>query len=103
MVCASQFSIVGGGSLGPEAPLVAICAALGGFVSRNVFKVSERNLVRKHTVSKVFRFGDARKGFGGNFHPNVRMMPTVDGHGRGPRSIFWMPIRRLSLCTGGQL
>jgi len=30
MVVASQFSILGGGSLGPEAPLVAICAALGG-------------------------------------------------------------------------
>ncbi|CAB9507464.1 transport protein YfeO [Seminavis robusta] len=50
MVCASQFSIIGGGSLGPEAPLVAICAALGGFISRKVFKVSERNLVRKHTL-----------------------------------------------------
>lgn len=50
MVCASQFSIIGGGSLGPEAPLVAICAALGGFVSRNVFKVTERNLIRKHTL-----------------------------------------------------
>ena len=53
MVCASQFSIIGGGSLGPEAPLVAICAALGGFISRNVFHVSERNLIRKHTVRTV--------------------------------------------------
>lgn len=50
MVCASQFSILGGGSLGPEAPLVAICAALGGFISRSVFGVTERNLVRKHTL-----------------------------------------------------
>ena len=50
MVIASQFSIIGGGSLGPEAPLVAICAALGGFISRSVFKVTERNLIRKHTV-----------------------------------------------------
>jgi H+/Cl- antiporter ClcA len=30
MLLASQFSILGGGSLGPEAPLVAICAALAG-------------------------------------------------------------------------
>jgi len=50
MVCASMFSILGGGSLGPEAPLVAICAALGGFVSRRVFKQRSRNVVRKHTL-----------------------------------------------------
>jgi len=50
MVLASQFSILAGGSLGPEAPLVAICAALGGFISRYVFRVTERNLVRKHTL-----------------------------------------------------
>ena len=49
-VAASQFSIVGGGSLGPEAPLVAICAAFGGFVSRKIFGVTNRNLVRKHTL-----------------------------------------------------
>lgn len=50
MVCASQFGILAGGSLGPEAPLVAICAALGGFVSRGVFKRTNRNIVRKHTL-----------------------------------------------------
>jgi H+/Cl- antiporter ClcA len=50
MVCSSQFSIIGGGSLGPEAPLVAICAALGGYISMTVFQVSERNLIRKHTL-----------------------------------------------------
>jgi H+/Cl- antiporter ClcA len=50
MVLASMFSIVGGGSLGPEAPLVAICAALGGFISRRVFKQNNRNVVRKHTL-----------------------------------------------------
>lgn len=50
MVCASMFSILGGGSLGPEAPLVAICAALGGFVSRRIFKQRNRNVVRKHTL-----------------------------------------------------
>lgn len=49
-MCASQFSIIGGGSLGPEAPLVAICAALGGFVSRRIFHQTNRNLVRKHTL-----------------------------------------------------
>jgi H+/Cl- antiporter ClcA len=50
MVYASQFSIIGGGSLGPEAPLVAICACLGGWVSRSIFKRTNRNTVRKHTL-----------------------------------------------------
>lgn len=50
MVCASQFGILGGGSLGPEAPLVAVCAALGGFVSRVIFKRTDRNIIRKHTL-----------------------------------------------------
>jgi len=50
MVAASQFSILGGGSLGPEAPLVAICAALGGFVSRTLFKQTRKNIIRKHTL-----------------------------------------------------
>lgn len=50
MVCASQFSIIGGGSLGPEAPLVAICACLGGWVSRTIFGRTNRNIVRKHTL-----------------------------------------------------
>jgi H+/Cl- antiporter ClcA len=50
MVVASQFSILGGGSLGPEAPLVAICASIGGWVSRTVFKRKNRNVVRKHTL-----------------------------------------------------
>lgn len=36
--------------LGPEAPLVAICAALGGYVSRKVFKRKNRNLIRKHPL-----------------------------------------------------
>jgi len=49
MVFASMFSILGGGSLGPEAPLVAICGALGGFVSRRIFRQSSTNVVRKHT------------------------------------------------------
>jgi len=53
MVVASQFSILGGGSLGPEAPLVAICAALGGFVSRRLYKCQQRNLIRKHTLMGV--------------------------------------------------
>jgi H+/Cl- antiporter ClcA len=50
MVVASLFSILGGGSLGPEAPIVAICAALAGFISRSVFGTTNRNLVRKHTL-----------------------------------------------------
>jgi H+/Cl- antiporter ClcA len=50
MVFASLFSILAGGSLGPEAPLVAICGALGGFVSRRVFRQTYVNVVRKHTL-----------------------------------------------------
>lgn len=50
MVFASIFSILAGGSLGPEAPLVAICGALGGFVSRRIFRQSSTNVVRKHTL-----------------------------------------------------
>lgn len=50
MVAASQFSLLGGGSLGPEAPLVAICACIGGYISRTVFRVKRRNIVRKHTL-----------------------------------------------------
>uniref|UniRef100_A0A7S0BQK1 Chloride channel protein n=2 Tax=Rhodosorus marinus TaxID=101924 RepID=A0A7S0BQK1_9RHOD len=50
MVVASQFSIIAGASLGPEAPLVAICAAIAGWVSRNLFKHTQKNLIRKHTL-----------------------------------------------------
>jgi H+/Cl- antiporter ClcA len=44
-----MFTILSGASLGPEAPLVAICAATAGFLSRKVFKQKNRNVVRKHT------------------------------------------------------
>lgn len=44
-----MFTILSGASLGPEAPLVAICAATAGFVSRKIFKQKNRNVVRKHT------------------------------------------------------
>lgn len=54
MVLASQFSILAGGSLGPEAPLVAICAALGGFISRTVFRQTSRNIIRKHTLMGTY-------------------------------------------------
>lgn len=50
MLAASQFSILGGASLGPEAPLVAICASLAGFVSRHIFNQRNRNVIRKHTL-----------------------------------------------------
>ncbi|KAL9185552.1 hypothetical protein ACHAXT_003329 [Thalassiosira profunda] len=49
MTVSSLFTILAGGSLGPEAPLVAICAATAGFISRRVFKQRNRNVVRKHT------------------------------------------------------
>mmetsp|Transcript_21240 Transcript_21240/g.32674 ORF Transcript_21240/g.32674 Transcript_21240/m.32674 type:complete len:617 (+) Transcript_21240:84-1934(+) len=50
MFVASMFTILGGCSLGPEAPLVAICASLAGFISRVIFKQRYRNVVRKHTL-----------------------------------------------------
>lgn len=50
MVAASQLSILGGGSLGPEAPLVAICASIAGWVSMSLFKQRFKNIVRKHTL-----------------------------------------------------
>jgi H+/Cl- antiporter ClcA len=50
MLFASQFSILSGGSLGPEAPLVAICASVAGWVSRVVFQQKYKNVVRKHTL-----------------------------------------------------
>ena len=50
MVVASLSSIVGAGSLGPEAPLVAICASVGGWVSRSLFKQRYKNIVRMHTL-----------------------------------------------------
>jgi hypothetical protein len=55
MTLASLFSIVSGASLGPEAPLVAICASMAGFLSRYVFGISteDRNLLRKHTLMGV--------------------------------------------------
>lgn len=55
MVLASLFSIAAGGSVGPEAPLVAICAALAGFLSQTIFGTLtvDRNLLRKHTLMGV--------------------------------------------------
>ncbi|CDF37125.1 unnamed protein product [Chondrus crispus] len=50
MVASSQLSILGGGSLGPEAPLVAICASIAGWVSIYLFKQKYKNVVRKHTL-----------------------------------------------------
>lgn len=50
MVVASLVSIVGAGSLGPEAPLVAICASVGGWVSRRLFRQRYKNIVRRHTL-----------------------------------------------------
>lgn len=49
MIAASQFTILAGASLGPEAPLVAICAATAGYISRAIFKQTNRNVIRKHT------------------------------------------------------
>ena len=48
-ICNSMFTILSGASLGPEAPLVAICAATAGFISRRIFYQKNRNVIRKHT------------------------------------------------------
>lgn len=55
MVLASLLSIAAGASVGPEAPLVAICASLAGFLSQNFFgtATADRNLLRKHTLMGV--------------------------------------------------
>jgi len=50
MTCASLFLVYGGGSLGPEAPLGGICASIAGWISRKVFKQTDRNIIRKHTL-----------------------------------------------------
>lgn len=50
MVATSQLSILGGGSLGPEAPLVAICASVAGWISMGLFRHQHKNVVRKHTL-----------------------------------------------------
>ena len=49
MLFASLFTILAGCSLGPEAPLVGISAATAGYISRKVFKQTNRNVIRKHT------------------------------------------------------
>jgi hypothetical protein len=59
MVFASLFSIIGGGSLGPEAPLVAICGSIGGWVSRVLFKQRYKNVVRKHTLNGMVRMNSS--------------------------------------------
>lgn len=51
MIVSSQASILAGGSLGPEAPLVAICASIAGWVSMTLFGVTGRKRLRAHTLS----------------------------------------------------
>lgn len=50
MIVSSLISIAGGCSLGPEAPLLAVCASVAGSLSINVFKQSNINMIRKHTL-----------------------------------------------------
>ena len=49
MIASSMFTILAGASLGPEAPLVAICAATAGYISRSIFQQKNKNVIRKHT------------------------------------------------------
>ncbi|CAN0122704.1 unnamed protein product, partial [Hapterophycus canaliculatus] len=48
-LCCSLFSIAAGGSLGPEAPLVAVSASASGYVSMQFFK-HDMVMVRKCTI-----------------------------------------------------
>ena len=50
MVLASLCTLLGGTSMGPEAPLGTICASVSGFLSRRLFKQTDRNMIRKHTL-----------------------------------------------------
>jgi len=50
MCIASLLFMFAGGSLGPEAPLGGICASIAGWISRKVFKQTDRNIIRKHTL-----------------------------------------------------
>ena len=45
--------MLAGASMGPEAPMAAICAATAGLMSRKVFRQKSRNVVRKHTIMGV--------------------------------------------------
>ncbi|CAM9352397.1 unnamed protein product, partial [Hapterophycus canaliculatus] len=49
MLCCSLFSIAAGGSLGPEAPLVAVSASASGYLSMHYFK-HDIVMVRKCTI-----------------------------------------------------
>lgn len=52
----SLCTILAGASLGPEAPLVSICAALAGYLSKTVMGHTDRHMIRKHTVMGVSAF-----------------------------------------------
>ena len=45
-----SYITAGGGPIGPEPPLIAICACIAGFISRTLFRQTERNVIRKHTL-----------------------------------------------------
>ena len=105
MMVASLFSILAGGSLGPEAPLVAICGALGGFVSRHIFRQNYVNVVRKHTLM----------GMSGEFMGigNTRSISCYDADVPPPSfprpqlcrsscSFFWLSSGRLVVRTGSK-
>ncbi|CAM9358607.1 unnamed protein product [Ectocarpus sp. 13 AM-2016] len=49
MICCSLFSIAAGGSLGPEAPLVAVSASVSGYISMQYFN-HDMVMVRKCTI-----------------------------------------------------
>lgn len=49
MLVVSLFSVCAGGSLGPEAPLLTLCASLVGFIYKEVV-VTEKKMLRQFSL-----------------------------------------------------
>lgn len=49
MLVVSLFSVCAGGSLGPEAPLLTLCASLVGFIYKEVV-VTKKKLLRQFSL-----------------------------------------------------
>lgn len=49
MFVCSLFSVCAGGSLGPEAPLLTLCASLVGFIYKEIF-VTELSMLRQFSL-----------------------------------------------------
>jgi hypothetical protein len=49
MLVVSLFSVCAGGSLGPEAPLLTLCASLVGFIYKEII-VTEKKMLRQFSL-----------------------------------------------------